>query len=252
MVRVVTAAAAAAAENIPATKTQQKDGGHMEQLLEKLPYWDALNQNEREMVRQAAIIRKYKPGFVLHGNSDAGNSCLGMIYVISGGVRAFVVSNEGREITLFFLEPTATCVLSASCLISQIHFETQLVVTKESEILVIPASVFGKLTQYNIHVRCFMYELSTQRFSDFMWVVEQMLFQRFDQRLASFFLVQYEKNGIPEVRMTQEQIAQNINSAREVVARTLKQFSTDGLIEVKRGRIILKQLDGLKKLLRNP
>lgn len=93
-----------------------------------------------------------------------------------------------------------------------------------------------------------MYELTTERFSTVMWVMQQILFYRFDRRLATFLLNEYQLTGVPEIRMTQEQIAQNVNSAREVVSRMLKQFALDGLIENQRGVIVLKDIDGLKKL----
>ena len=121
-------------------------------------------------------------------------------------------------------------------------------VTKDAQLLIIPSSTFAKLIDSNIYARCFMYELAAERFSTVMWVMQQILFSRFDQRLAVFLLNEYRKTGIPEIRMTQEQIAQNVNSAREVVARMLKQFAADGLIENRRGVIVLKDIPKLEKL----
>ena len=220
----------------------------MDELLEKLPYWSTLNDTEKREVRDSAIVNHYESGNTLHGNCDKGISCLGMIYVISGQLRAYILSEEGREITLFRLREGDCCVLSASCIISQIDFDTMLTATEDSDVLIVPTAVFGMLTNENIHVRCFMYELATERFSTVMWVMQQILFNRFDQRLATFLLSEYRRTGVPTIRMTQEQIAQNVNSAREVVARMLKQFALDGLIENQRGIIILKDIDGLEKL----
>ena len=218
-------------------------------LLEKLPYWDSLDDGEKKAVMNTAVVNHYGKGSVLHGNSDEGFSCLGMIYMISGELRAYILSEEGREITLFRLCEGDSCVLSASCVISQIDFETMLTATTEADILIIPTAVFGKLTRENIHVRCFMYELATERFSTVMWVMQQILFNRFDQRLAAFLLSKYRRSGIPEIRMTQEEIAQHINSAREVVARMLKQFALDGFVDNRRGSIVLKDIQGLEKIL---
>lgn len=220
----------------------------MDKLLEKLPYWKFLREAEKQLLKNAAAVRHYPAGSVLHGNCDGGGSCFGMIYLVSGEVRTYILSPEGREITLFRLTKGETCVLSASCILSQISFETQLTVTADAEILIIPASVFGALTEENIHVRCFVYELATERFSSALWVMQQILFVRFDQRLAGFLLQEYRRTGCPEIRMTQEQIAQNVNSAREVVARMLKQFASDGLIENHRGLIVLKDIGELERL----
>ena len=220
----------------------------MDELLEKLPYWSTLNDTEKRTVRDSAIVNHYESGNTLHGNCDKGVSCLGMIYVISGELRAYILSEEGREITLFRLRDSDCCVLSASCIISQISFDTLITATSDADVLIVPTAVFGRLMNGNIHVKCFMYELATERFSTVMWVMQQILFNRFDQRLATFLLSEYRRTGVPTIRMTQEQIAQNVNSAREVVARMLKQFALDGLIENQRGIIILKDIDGLEKL----
>lgn len=226
-----------------------RGGGNVKELLEELPYWDKLTGEEKQLVEKSAVIRHYDDGELLHGNCDNGGSCLGMIHVITGEIRAYLLSKDGREITLFRLSKGDNCVLSASCVISQISCDTLLTATRNTDILIVPVAVFGRLTTENIYVRCYMYETATERFSSAMWVMQQILFSRFDQRLALFLMDEYEKTGVPEVHMTQELIAQNVNSAREVVARMLKQFASDGLLENKRGVIVLKDIPGLKKLL---
>lgn len=220
----------------------------MEHTVNRLPYWESLNEAEKNAVSQAAVIRKYDAGSILYGGAEAGTSCLGMVYVISGEIRAYIVSDEGREITLFRVGSGDGCILSASCLLSQISFDTQLIVSKAAEIMIVPSSVFGRLTEQNIYVRCYMLEVAAERFSAVVRVMESIIFKRFDQRLANFLLGEYEKTGSPEIIMTQEQIAENVNSAREVVARMLKQFSADGLIEVRRGKVLLKDIQALEKI----
>ena len=220
----------------------------MDELLEKLPFWSSLSEPEKKTVKESAIVNHYERGSTLHGSCDNGGSCLGMVTVLSGELRAYILSEEGREITLFRLQPGDSCVLAASCIISQIDFDTMITATGDADVLIIPAAVFGRLTNDNIHVRCYMYELATERFSSVMWVMQQILFYGFDRRLATFLLNEYRRTGATSIRMTQEQIAQNVNSAREVVARMLKQFALDGLIENQRGIIVLKDIGGLEKL----
>lgn len=170
------------------------------------------------------------------------------MYLLSGEIRAYIVSEEGREITLFRVGAGECCVLSAACVLSQITFETQMYVTKDTKVLVLPSATYGRLMDSNIHVRCFTYELSAARFSTVMWVMQQILFYGFDKRLANFFLAEYRRTGKTEIHMTQEEIATATNSAREVVARMIKQFIADGLIETGRGVIYLKDLQGLRDL----
>lgn len=218
----------------------------MDAIIERLPYWNSLNERERESVRDTAVVKHFDGGSMLYGAD--GFNCLGMIHVVSGELRAYIVSEEGREITLFRLCEGDSCVLSSSCIMSQIDFDTMLAAVTDAEVLVIPTSVFDRLTDENIYVKCFMYELATERFSSTIWVMQQMLFNGFDRRLASFLLNEYSRSGNPEIRMTQEQIARNVNSAREVVARMLKQFSMEGLVENRRGSILLKDAGELEKI----
>lgn len=219
----------------------------MNEALEKLPFWNELSNEEKSLCRMSAFTGEYKAGSYIFGKCQS-QSCLGMIHILSGEIRASIVSEEGREITLFRIGTGEYCVLSAACVLSQITFETQLYVTKNTKVLVLPSETYSKLMDKNIHVRCFTYELATERFSSVMWVMQQMLFYGFDKRLANFFLEEHKRIGKNEIRMTQEEIATATNSAREVVTRMIKQFANDGLIESGRGVIYIKNLKGLQDI----
>lgn len=217
----------------------------MENILNKLPFWTSLTEQEKEILRKSAVIRRYEKGSFIH-SSD--RDCLGMLFILSGEIRTYILSDEGREITLFRLYPNDLCVLSASCVISQISFDTQMTARQDTEVLIIPPNITTLLKEQNISVRCFLYEQATERFSEVMWAMQQILFKGLDQRLATFLVEECERTNSNTVRMTHEQIARNISSAREAVARMLKQFTQDGLVELKRGEIIIKDTDGLKRL----
>ena len=171
-----------------------------------------------------------------------------MLLLLEGEIRTYLLSDEGREVTLFRGYSGGLCVLSASCVISQITFEVQMSAQQDTEVLIIPAGITAALKERNIHVRCFFYELAIQRFSDVMWSMQQILFKGLDRRLADFLLAEQERTGSDTVRMTHEQIARHISSAREAVARMLKHFSEDGLVELKRSAVVLLNMDALKKL----
>ena len=217
----------------------------MESVLERLPFWKLLTDSEKELVQQNAVIRLYKKGTPVYSGE---RECLGMLFVMQGEMRTYLLSEEGREVTLFRIYPNDLCVLSASCVISQISFDTQMSAQKDTEALIIPPNIVLFLKEKNHSVRCFLYELATKRFSDVMWAMQQILFKRLDQRLASFLMQESQRLGTDTIHMTHEQIAQQISSAREAVARMLKQFSEDGLVELKRGAIRLLDQKGLKAL----
>ena len=218
----------------------------IDEPIGKLPYWDKLTGNEQDLLRNHAFIRSFTKNELI---SSCDTSCLGMIMLLKGQVRVYIVSEDGREITLFRLNKGEYCVTTASCVIQQLTFDTVIAAEDNTEMLVVPSSLFHKLAEENIYVKASMFELLTERFSSVMWVMQQVLFKRFDQRLAEFFVSYYEKNGTKEIRMTQEEIAANVNSAREVVARMLKQFASDGMISVQRGKIVLNDIEALRDLI---
>lgn len=214
-------------------------------LLQQLSFWEKLSAEEQKNLLDAATFRCFRKGELIFGCRE---SCLGMILVSSGILRAYLLSEEGREVTLFRLEEGEICILSASCVLQEITFETHLTAESDCELLVIRAGILESLMAENIHLRCFVYELATQRFSSVMWTMQQILFARFDRRLATFLLAEEKRTGSRKIAMTHEEIAQQISSAREVVARMLKRFSAEGWVEVRRGEILLLDRDALGAL----
>ena len=151
----------------------------MEKLLQQLPFWPSLADDEKGISRQRAFVRNYKKGTIIN---NSNTECLGMILVLSGEIRTYLLSDEGREITLFRLYANDLCVLSVSCVISQITFDTQMVAQEGTQALIIPVDILALLKENNIHARCFIYELATERFSDVMWAMQQILFKGLDRR----------------------------------------------------------------------
>lgn len=219
---------------------------NIEDDVQKLSYWDSLSEEEKTVLMRGTTGRSYQKNEYIHGFSDA---CLGMVYVCRGSIRVYTTSEEGREVTLFHISEGECCIMSASCVITGISLDVQLLAEEETEIMAVHSGTVQKLMDSNIYVKCFAYELAVKRFSSVVWVMQEILFARFDVRMARFLLSVYEKTGKRNIQMTQEAIAIEVNSAREVVARMLKQFASDNLIELKRGTIVLKNIDGLKKII---
>ena len=215
----------------------------MDELLKTIPYWDDLTAEEQEQVSKQAVVLHFKKGDILYGPDV---ECVGQIHLLKGQTRAYILSDEGREVTLFRVEEGDNCILSASCVLAQISFEAHMKVSEPSDILIIPVRLFGDFCDRNINVRCFAYELATRRFSTVVSVMEQTLFARLDKRLAAILLRMYAETGSREIRITQEQLALRINSVRETVGRTLKRFSEDGMIEIQRGLILLRDMRKLE------
>ncbi len=217
----------------------------MEENLKSLPFWEHLDEKERQMLAREAQMKRCPAGSQLFGTGDA---CLGMIHILHGELRAYILSREGREITLFRLREGDTGVLSASCALSKIRFETHLAAVRETELLLIPSKVFGFLADENVYVRCFAYELASSRFSDVTAVLQEIIFAPFEQRLASFLIRESAASRDGRILMTQEEMAGRVNSSREVVSRMLKRFDEEGLIEYGRGRIVIRDRERLEGL----
>ena len=214
-------------------------------MLPRLPFWANLSPDEKAVVSQRAVTKRFAKGQLVSSNSS---SCLGIVLILSGGVRVGLVSDEGREITLFRAGEGEVCVSTASCVIRQLAFDTDVTAETDTAILVIPSSVCAKLMESNIHVRAFVFEMQVERYSQTVRAIQAMLFKRFDQRLATYLVSEHDRTGSAEVKKTQEEIARDVNSAREVVARMLHEFSTRGLVEIRRGSIRLLDIEALRKI----
>ena len=216
------------------------------QILPKIPFWANLSSEEKAIVSQRAITKRFNKDQIASSNSSA---CLGIILILSGGIRVSLISDEGREITLYRARANEFCVSTASCVIHQLTFDAIVTAEEDTTVLVIPSSVCARLMESNIHARAFVFEKETERYSQTIWAIQQMLFKKFDQRLASYFISAYKSSGSTEIKKTQEEIARDVNSAREVVARMLRDFAAKGFVEIKRGKIVLRNIEELKKLL---
>lgn len=215
-------------------------------IKSRLDFWDKLSDSELNLLQSNILKVSYKKGFNLH---SADNECLGVLLIKNGGLRIYILSEDGREITLYRLSPGDVCVLSASCILNSITFEVHIDADSDTDAYLINIGTFSKLSSQNVYVENFAYKNMVERFSDVMWAIEQILFMSFDKRLAIFLLDEIAKTNSTELQITQEQIAKYIGSAREVVSRMLKVFQSDGILEQSRGSIQILDKDKLKKLL---
>jgi len=216
-------------------------------LLKKyLPFWEKLHEDEKNLITNKLSIIIYQCGENIHSGY---HHCTGMLIVKTGHLRVYMLSAEGKEITLYRLHPGDTCILSASCVLQTIHFDVFVDAEEKSEILLIPSLEIAQLVKQNIYVECFTYQLATERFSDVMWTMQQILFLSFDKRLATFLLKEAEKNNSNVIKLSHDQIAKYMASAREVVSRMLKYFAEEGIVALGRREIDILDTEKLKDLL---
>ncbi len=217
----------------------------MEEIISKFPFWNNLTKTEKEYIQKCVVRKEYPKGAYIHSGAD---DCLGPSLIIKGEVRVCLLSEEGREITLYRLRDGDCAILSASCIMDKITFDTHMIAQTECTLLTILPGSFKKLSNDNIYVKCFVYELATERFSSVVWTMQNIIFKGLDRRLAGFLIDEYDRTGDAEIKLTHEAIAGYISSAREVVARMVKQFVDEGLIEQRRGVIKLLDIKSLRDI----
>lgn len=209
------------------------------------PFWNQMNDEDRETFIRSSQCIKFEKGRNIHD----GNDCTGVILVKSGSLRLYLLSEDGKEITLYRIFPGEMCILSASCVLDSITFDVFVDSEEDSECVIVGGCAYDALSRKLPEAKIFALESALGRFSDVMWVMQQILFMSMDKRLAIFLLDESSKNGSDTIKLTHEQIAKYMGSAREVVSRMLKYFVSEGLITSSRGegiRIIdKKRLRGL-------
>ena len=204
-------------------------------FAEVFPFWDVLSDSDKATFLRSSQKIIFSKGTTIHDGSE----CTGVILIKSGCLRAYILSEDGKEVTLYRLFAGDMCMLSASCVLESITFDVFIDAEEDSECVVVGGCAYANMSERIPEVKIFALETAVSRFSDVMWVMQQILFMSFDKRLAIFLLDECSKNGSDTVKMTHEQIAKYMGSAREVVSRMLKYFVSEGLVTASRS-------DGIK------
>lgn len=208
------------------------------------PFWNEISETEKEFICNHSTDIVYKKGTTIHDSTE----CSGVIFVRNGCLRVYMMSDEGKDITLYRLYKGDMCMLSASCVLSSITFDVLIDAEEDSECYVINGPAFMKISNDNPKVKIFSLETAVSRFSDVMWVMQQILFMSMDKRLAIFLLDESSRTGSDFIALTHEQIAKYIGSAREVVSRMLKYFVNEGIVKSSRKGITIIDKQRLRAL----
>lgn len=201
---------------------------------EYIPFWAKLTAGEQETMKRSVIVKSVSKGTIVHNGSE---DCTGLLIVVSGQLRAYTLSEEGKEITLYRMFERDACLFSASCIMNNIQFEVVIEAREDSELITIPTAVYQNLIHTSLPVANFTNELMASRFSDVMWIMEQILNKSVDTRLAAFLVEEMEITGEKVLRITHEEIARHLGTAREVITRMLKYFQKEHLVVLSRGSV---------------
>lgn len=209
------------------------------------PFWNKLTPRQQQQLQDVTHPLTADAGTVLHnGNSD----CLGLLLIESGQLRVYALSDEGREITLYRLFEQDICLFSASCVMPDVQFEVVVEAEKDCKLWVVPSCLFKNMMNDDLAVANYTNRLLSSRFSDVMWLMEQVMWKSFDKRLAAFLLEERDLEGSLSLKITHEKIANHMGTAREVVTRMLRYFQGEGLVKLTRGAVEITDLPGLQNL----
>lgn len=209
------------------------------------PIWDQLNAAQKERILGGLVTRTVKKGTILHNGSA---DCTGLLLVKSGQLRAYILSDEGREITIYRLFDMDMCLFSASCMMRSIQFEVTIEAEKDTELWVIPAEIYKGIMDESVPIANYTNELMASRFSEVMWLMEQIMWKSMDKRVAAFLLEEASIEGTNELKITHEVIANHLGSHREVITRMLRHFQDEGMVKLSRGTVTITDEEKLRRL----
>ena len=215
---------------------------------EYLPFWNKLTSAQQQQVAQVVEHRTVKKGTRIH---DSSENCLGLVTVRSGQLRAYILSADGREITIGRLFEYDVSLLSASCVMPDMQFNVMIEAEKDTEFWSIPACMFKNLVDESLAVSNYSRNLLSTNFSELMWLMEQIMWKSFDKRLAEFLLEEAAIEDTGVLNITHEKIANHMGTAREVVTRMLRYFQGEGMVKLTRGAIEItdeKKLNALRNM----
>ena len=215
------------------------------ELANYFPIWNKLTPAQQERIASTTILHTVEDGTLLH---DGGPDCLGLLLVKSGQLRAYMLSEEGREVTICRFFEMDICLFSAACVMHNMQFSVFIEAEKDSEIFVIPACLYQNLMDESLPLANFSHNLITSHLSDVMWLMEQIMWKSFDKRLAAFLLEECAVEGSNSLKITHEKIANHMGTAREVVTRMLRYFQSEGMVRLTRGTVDILDEKKLRNL----
>ena len=216
------------------------------EFAEYLPFWDKLTKEQQDRITNVIEHRAVSQGSHIH---DSSADCLGLVVMKSGQLRAYILSEAGREITIGRLFEYDVSLLSASCVMPDMQFNVMIDAEKDSEFWSIPACLFKNLVDESLAVSNYARNLLSGNFSELMWLMEQIMWKSFDKRLAAFLLEEQQLEGNSLLTITHEKIAGHLGTAREVVTRMLRYFRSEGMVKLSRGTVEIideKKLEALQ------
>jgi len=195
------------------------------------------------LLENAQVVKLDHDRFVFH----AGDLCQAFLILLDGEVRVQLTSASGREVTLYRIGPGGSCILTTSCLLSNEHYPAEAIAESDVEALAIPVSSFQSALESSQWFRRFVFDGFSSRLTSVIQKIEQIAFTTIDVRLAAV-LLDLDRKGVEKI--THQDIAVELGTAREVVSRHLKRFESQGWVQLGRGQVSLTDRAQIEALAR--
>ena len=114
------------------------------EYVSKIAFYDSLSEDEKKLVAENVTVKKYAKDSVIHSHNGA---CIGLIYIISGGIRVGIYSEEGRWLTLYKLAAGDTCVVSAACVLHEMRFDGAMIASEDTTVMILGSQTLSKLVE---------------------------------------------------------------------------------------------------------
>ena len=213
----------------------------IQRITHQLPFLRQASPRLIQAFQGHAFLHAIPAGRQIFAEGDDPES---LALVLSGVVRVYKLGPTGREITLYRFGHGESCILTANAILSRRSFPAIAAAEQDLEAVIIPAAPFRQWVRDFDPWREFVFDLLSDRLSAVMTVIDEILFQRMDQRLAAWLLDQGQPGRTLEV--THQAVADELGSSREVISRILEDFSQAGLVATGRGSIELLNPAGLQ------
>lgn len=213
--------------------------------LEEFPGLTGIRDEAGLAALRAATLQRYPVGTPLMRHGDP---CESFILLTRGTVRVFQTGEGGREILLFRVRAGELCVLTLNDLTSARAYSANAVAEEPVDLVIIPADKFRDALAWSEAFRSYVLSSLAQRLCDLMGLVEQVAFQRLDLRLACLLGQLFGQRNTACLRITHQELANELGTSREVASRLLKEFESMKCIRLKRGEIELLSPETLSRL----
>ena len=211
-----------------------------QRLVERFPVFAALPAARLDALLAGSPLVRMPRGSLLF---DARQPCRGFPLLLEGSVRVTTRAPTGREILLYRVEPGQGCILSGGCLLGHSDYAASGTAEEDVTLLSVPPALFQELLLESEPFRRFVFGMYGERLAEVMALVEEVAFHRLDARLARLLV----RRG-PVVQASQQQLAEELGSVREIVSRLLRGFESRGWVALARERVTVRDAHALGEL----